>query len=248
MQSKTRLDKLVASHTALSRSEASRAIRQGRVTVDGQTAVSPALSCLPETQRVCLDGEPLTYRAHVYLMLNKPAGILCVSRDPHVPTVVDLVPPPLRRRGLFPAGRLDKATCGFVLLTDDGDFGHRLISPKHEIPKLYHARLAAPVGQAEIDAFARGTSLKDGTVCRPAVLTVLEDGDQPLVSVEIREGKYHQVRRMAAAVGNHVEWLKRVQIGGVPLDETLPEGACRELTERECTAVFDRELESVKKY
>lgn len=240
MSSKTRLDKLVASHTALSRSEAGRAIRQGRVTVEGTVALSPSLSCLPDTQQVCLDGRPLVYREHVYLMLNKPAGILCVSRDPHARTVVDLVPPPLRRRGLFPAGRLDKETCGFVLLTDDGDFGHRLISPKHEIHKLYHARLASPVGQAEIDAFARGTSLKDGTICRPAGLTILEDGDRPLVCVDICEGKYHQVRRMAAAVGNRVEWLKRVQIGGVRLDDTLPEGACRELTAAERTAVFDR--------
>ncbi len=238
MEMKTRLDKLVASQTALTRSEAGRAIRSGRVTVDGGIVTSPAAPCLPESQQVCLDGQPLFYRAHVYLMLNKPAGILCVSRDPHARTVVDLVPPSLRRRGLFPAGRLDKDTHGFVLLTDDGDFGHRLISPKHEIHKLYHARLAAPVGQAEIDAFAQGTCLKDGTVCRPAALTILEDGSHPLVSVDICEGKYHQVRRMAAAVGNHVEWLKRVRIGGVALDESLPEGACRELTSEECAAIF----------
>lgn len=151
---------------------------------------------------------------------------------------MDLVPEPLRRKGLFPAGRLDKDTVGLVLLTDDGDYAHRVLSPRKQIAKRYHALVDGAVLPEHIDAFRRGTSLEDGTLCRPAGLRVLKEGGNPLTEVVITEGRYHQIKRMFAALGLRVLWLKRVSIGGLVLDRRLEEGECRELTETEKEAVF----------
>ena len=239
-----RLDKLIAEQAAVPRKEATRLIRVGLVRVDGQPVRDPATKVDPTAQAIALSGQALTYREHLYLMLNKPAGLLCVSRDPKAPTVLDLVPPALRRRGLFPAGRLDKDTTGLVLLTDDGDWAHRLTAPKKEIYKVYRATLDAPVTPEMIRAFAAGTALPDGTPCRPARLTVLEPGDTPLAEIAICEGKYHQVKRMFGAHGIGVLSLCRLSIGGLTLDENLPEGECRELTDDEKTAVFSSNSQS----
>ena len=236
-----RLDKFIAEQAAVPRKEATRLIRVGRVEVDGRVVRDPATKVDPTAQAISLSGQALTYREHLYLMLNKPAGLLCVSRDPKAPTVLDLVPPELRRRGLFPAGRLDKDTTGLVLLTDDGDWAHRLTAPKKEIYKVYRARLDAPVTPDMIRAFAAGTTLPDGTPCRPARLTVIEPGDRPLAEIAICEGKYHQVKRMFGTHGCGVDALCRLSIGGLKLDESLPEGGCRELTEAEKNAVFEPE-------
>ncbi len=228
-----RLDKLLCSQSTLTRSEASRAIRSGRVTVDGAVCRQAAQKVDPTTQTVAVDGRALTYARHVYWMLNKPAGILCVSRDPKAPTVVDLLPADEQRRGLFPAGRLDKDTHGLVLITDDGDFAHRMLSPRHHIPKTYLARLDKPLTEMAAEAFRAGPLLEDGTQCLPAQVKVLEEGEPPLVEVVIYEGKFHQIKRMFAAVGCHVEWLKRIKMGGLALDENLAEGECRLLTPEE---------------
>lgn len=235
-----RLDKTLSAQGALTRSEAGRAIRCGRVTVDGKVCRQAAQKIDPEQQTVALDGRELNTARFVYWMLNKPAGILCVSRDPKVPTVIDLLPAEHRRRGLFPAGRLDKDTHGLVLITDDGDFAHRMLSPRHHIPKTYHARLDKPLTEEMAEAFRAGPTLADGTRCLPARLTVLEAGDKPLAEVVIYEGKYHQIKRMFAAVGCHVDWLKRVQMGGLSLDESLAEGQCRPLTSEEKDSILPR--------
>ena len=233
-----RLDKLLCSQGTLTRSEAGRVIRSGRVTVDGAVCRQPAQKIDPAAHVVAVDGKPLGYAEFVYFMLNKPDGILCVSRDKKVPTVVDLLPEEYRRRGLFPAGRLDKDTHGLVLITDDGDFAHRMLSPRHHIPKTYLARLDKPLSAEAAQAFCDGPTLADGTVCQPAHLTVLEEGDNPLVEVIIYEGKYHQIKRMFAAVGCHVDWLKRVKMGDLPLDESLAEGECRLLTPAEKDSIL----------
>lgn len=233
-----RLDKLLCSQGTLTRSEAGRVIRQGRVTVDGAVCRQAAQKVDPATQTVAVDGSPLGYAKFVYWILNKPAGILCVSRDNKVPTVVDLLPPDQQRKGLFPAGRLDKDTHGLVLITDDGDFAHRMLSPRHHIPKTYHAILDKPLTPEMADAFRAGPTLVDGTKCQEAHLTVLKDGENPLVEVIIYEGKYHQIKRMFAAVGCHVEWLKRVKMGGLSLDENLQEGEFRPLTQEEKDSIF----------
>ena len=168
-----RLDKLVASQGSWSRSDAQRCIRSGAVTVDGSVCRDPSAKVDPDGRQITVAGRLLRYRQYQYIMLNKPPGILCVSRDPKARTVVDLVPEPLRRKGLFPAGRLDKDTVGLVLLTDDGDYAHRVLSPRKQIAKRYHALVDGAVLPEHIDAFRRGTSLEDGTLCRPAGLRVL---------------------------------------------------------------------------
>lgn len=233
-----RLDKILVSQGMASRRDVQHWIRCGQVTVDGETVCDPSQKLDAEAQRIEVKGMTVVYRRHLYLMLNKPPGLLCVSRDPRVPTVMELVPAQLRRKGLFPAGRLDKDTVGLVLLTDDGDFAHRMLSPRKEIEKCYQARIDAPVTQEHIRIFAQGTSLEDGTLCLPAKLRVLDQADQPLVEVRICEGRYHQIKRMFASVGRKVLWLKRISIGGLGLDSTLKEGKCRELTETEKAAVF----------
>lgn len=228
-----RLDKILSSQGTATRREAQRLIRSGRVTVAGVPALNPAAKYDPSEQEIAVAGCPLSYRRRVYLMMNKPAGLLCVSRDPKARTVIDLLPESLRRRGLFPAGRLDKDTVGLVILTDDGDFAHRLLAPKQSIVKVYHAVIDGAVGETEAALFARGTSLGDGTLCRPASLRVLESGEHPTVEVRITEGRYHQVKRMLAAVGRRVLRLKRVSIGELLLDPGLKPGDFRELTAEE---------------
>lgn len=234
-----RLDKILSSQGIATRREAQRLIRSGKVTVDGRIQKDPASKADPEQCEIALSGRSLRYRRHLYIMLNKPAGLLCVSRDPKAKTVIDLLPPDFRRQGLFPAGRLDKDTVGLVLITDDGDFAHRMLSPKKEIVKRYRAVINGPVGEEEIRLFAAGTSLEDGTRCRPAVLRVLEPSERPLVEVEITEGRYHQIKRMFGSVDRKVLWLKRMSIGKLVLDPRLEEGACRELGPGECSAVFE---------
>lgn len=233
-----RLDKLLCSQSILTRSEAGRMIRAGRVMVAGRVCRDPAAKVEPAAG-LTVDGRALHYAQHCYLMLNKPAGILCVSRDPKVPTVIDLVPEEYRRRGLFPAGRLDKDTHGLVLITDDGDFAHALLSPRRHVPKLYHARLDKPLDDQAAAAFCAGPVLEDGTRCMPAQVELVQAGEQPLVAVVIHEGKYHQIKRMFAAVGCHVVWLKRLAMGGLRLDEDLPEGQCRMLTPEEKASILD---------
>lgn len=233
-----RLDKILCSQGTLTRSEAGRLIRSGRVTVDGVVCRDPSKKHDPERQTIAVDGRALSYARHVYLMLNKPAGILCVSRDPKTRTVVDLLPEEYRRRGLFPAGRLDKDTHGLVLITDDGVFAHELLSPRHHVPKRYRALLDKPLEESAAAAFRAGPMLEDGTQCLPAEVTVLEAGETPLVEVVIYEGKYHQIKRMFAAVGCHVVWLKRYAMGGLELDETLEEGRCRPLTVEEKLSIL----------
>ncbi len=238
-----RLDKLLCSQGMITRSEAGRLIRRGRVTVDGAVCRQPAQKVDTATQTVSVDGKPIDYQKHVYMMLNKPAGILCVSRDPKAKTVVDLLPAEYQRRGLFPAGRLDKDTHGLVLITDDGDFAHEMLSPRHHIPKTYRAVLDKLPDAAAIKAFCDGPTLADGTQCLPAELTVLGDDSNPLVEVVIYEGKFHQIKRMFLAVGCRVEWLKRVAMGDLLLDESLEEGASRPLSEREKLSILHKKAD-----
>lgn len=238
-----RLDKLLCSQSTCTRSEAGRTIRSGRVTVDGAVCRDPAKKIDPAAVTIAVDGRPLNYAAHVYLMLNKPAGVLCVSRDPKAQTVIDLLPEEYRRRGLFPAGRLDKDTHGLTLITDDGELAHAMLSPRRHVYKRYLARLDKPLSDEAAAAFRAGPTLADGTRCRPAGVTVLEEGDEPLVAVAICEGKFHQIKRMFLAVGCTVIWLKRAAMGGLELDETLPEGACRPLSEKEKLSIFTEKPE-----
>ncbi len=235
--SKERLDKILASQNLASRSGAGAIIRGGAVTVNGTVIKKADYKADTQTDEVAVNGKKLNLQEFVYLMMNKPSGVLSASRDTRAPTVIDLLPQEFRRRGLFPAGRLDKDTEGLLLVTDDGAFAHRMLAPKSHVFKLYEAVLARPVSPEDIRRFESGVQLSDMT-CLPAELTVLREGENPLVLVKIREGKFHQVKRMFLALGNEVLHLKRVQIGALKLDETLAPGAARELTRDEKDSVF----------
>lgn len=233
-----RLDKLVADCGFLTRSQARQAILQGRVSVDGAAARRPEEKIDPEKCAVLLDGRLLSGERYAYLMLNKPAGVVSAARDPRQRTVVDLVPPELARKGLFPAGRLDKDTTGFVLLTNDGALAHAILSPKSHIPKTYLARLDGPVTREIQAAFAEGLPLGED-ICRPARLTFSEE-DPTLAQVILTEGMYHQIKRMFASFGLTVLSLHRSRMGGLSLDEKLKPGQCRPLTEQELLLLQER--------
>ncbi len=233
-----RLDKIICSQTMQSRRETDGLIRRGQVTVNGAVCRDPKRKIDPEAEVITVAGKPLTFSRFVYYMLNKPAGILCVSRDPKAKTVVDLLKPEDRRRDIFPAGRLDKDTHGLVILTNDGDLAHRILSPKNRIWKRYCAVLDGPIGEKEIAAFKKGVTLADGTPCLPAELTVLEGGEKPLVEITICEGKFHQIKRMFGTVDRGVDWLKRYSIGGLQLDEELGECEYRSLDTPEISLLF----------
>lgn len=233
-----RLDKIICSQTMQSRRETDGFIRRGRVTVDGAVCKDPSKKVDPEKAVICMDGKTLEFSKFVYYMLNKPAGILCVSRDPKAETVVDLLKPEDRRKDIFPAGRLDKDTHGLVILTNDGDLAHRILSPKNHVMKRYHAILDGPIGEQEIQAFKKGVILADGTNCLPADLTVLEDGEHPLVEITICEGKFHQIKRMFGTVDRGVDWLCRLSMGGLQLDTSLAECEYRSLDKQEISLLF----------
>ena len=228
-----RLDKFLCDSGAGTRSQVKLILKAGRVTVDGAVIRDNSVKIDPERQTVCLDGAPLGGRRRVVLMLNKPAGYITATEDPKDPTVMELLPPEYRAMDLKPVGRLDKATEGLLLFTNDGERLHRLNSPNKEVPKVYYARHEGTATAEDIAAFAEGLTLRDGTVCLPAKLEPLGAGES---LITVCEGKYHQVRRMMAARGMHVEYLERRQEGNLTLDD-LPRGRVRELTDAEIAAL-----------
>ena len=234
-----RLDKLLADSGQFTRSEARNAIRSGRVTVNGIVESKPEAKYDEESGRICIDGETINCASKRYLMLYKPAGVLSATDDPRQPTVLDLLPRSFQRLKLFPVGRLDKDTTGLLLLTNDGDFAHRVISPKKHVPKRYRAVLDRPVTAEDVQAFADGIMLADGTQCLPAVLAPSEETTG---IVTVYEGKYHQVKRMFASRGKAVTALHREQIGALVLDPSLFPGDWRELREEELALVFQETL------
>lgn len=224
-----RLDKLLAGQGTLSRKEARQLVQAGAVCVNGQP-VRIADYKVPPQATITVHGRPLNVQSYIYLMLNKPAGVVSASRDSHTKTVVDLVPPEYARKGLFPAGRLDKDTTGFVLITDDGQLAHRLLAPKKHIPKTYIATLDKPVTPDMATAFAQGIVLADGSRCLSAELTPLGSHTAQVV---LHQGMYHQIKRMFAALGAKVTALERIAMGKLALDPTLPPGGCRPITPQE---------------
>ena len=232
-----RLDKLLAARTGMTRSESRKAIAKGRVTVAGAVC-KQADAQVDEAAALALDGAPLagTYRKFVYLMLNKPAGVVSASRDKRDTTVVDLVAAAYPRRQLFPAGRLDKTSTGFVLLTDDGALAHDLLAPAHHVEKVYLVTLDTPLTPEMRAGFAAGVTLADGQTLAPA-LAEPAGADPCLVRVTLRQGVYHQIKRMFGAFGAGVNALHRESIGGVALDPALAPGQYRELTQAELAAL-----------
>ena len=228
-----RLDKFLCDSGVGTRSQVKVILKSGRVTVDGKPEKDPGKKIDPEKQAVCLDGDRLGGMRRVVLMLNKPAGFVTATEDPVEKTVMELIPQEWKHLDVKPVGRLDKATEGLLLFTNDGDLLHRLISPKKEVPKVYYARHEGHADQADAEAFAAGLTLRDGTKCLPAKLEPLGPGES---LVTVCEGKYHQVRRMMASREMTVLYLERRQEGSLTLGD-LPRGQVRELTEAEIAAL-----------
>ncbi|WOC32429.1 MULTISPECIES: pseudouridine synthase [Caproicibacterium] len=231
-----RLDKLLALQTGMTRREAAACVRQGAACLQGQPVRNPAQRVDPRA--VTLNGKNLGYEEFVYLLMHKPAGVLTAARDKKQPTVLELVPQELYRRGVQPVGRLDKDTTGLLLLTDDGALAHRLLSPQHHVWKTYLARLSAPPCPGAEERFAAGVVLPDFT-CLPAKLTLVQDGSCPVYEVRVHEGKYHQVKRMFLAQGCEVLALQRVGFGPLRLPADLPPGRVRPLLPEERQALLE---------
>ena len=225
-----RLDKILASQGTLSRRDVKGIIKKGRVIINGKVVKDSAVKVDLNIDEVRIDGEIINLKKHIYIMMNKPQGVISASDSENDETVVDLVPEELFRKGLFPAGRLDKDTTGFVLITDDGDFAHKILSPKNHIFKTYLARLEHQLSDDNIKMLENGITLADGTTLKEAKVEIVEHSENPLVKIMICEGKYHQVKRMFAAAGNKVIALHRSKMGNLDLDENLMPGECREIT------------------
>ena len=240
-----RLDKILSSAGAGSRKELRAAIRAGRVTVDGRTARDESEKFDEQTAQIFLDGEPVELLRPVLILLNKPAGYLTAADDPRQKTVMELIPERFRKFGVMPVGRLDKDTEGLLLLTNDGQLAHRIISPKHGVWKTYYCEHEGTATDDDVRAFEAGMQLADGLLCLPAVLLPLGPGRS---AVRVQEGKFHQVRRMMAARGLPLVYLKRVAEGGLWLENLAP-GAVLELdmgqTEREITMSCDFDEEKL---
>ncbi len=223
-----RIDKLLSNHNLATRSEAKKYIKQGLVTIDGIPVKKAEDKVDPNKVTVCFKGVPIVHKEQIYLMLNKPADVVTATKDNLHRTVLDLIPN--CTSDVFPVGRLDKDTTGLLLLTNDGDFSHRLMSPKKHVAKTYEAVLQKPVNPEEVILFAKGLDYGEEEPAKPAKLEIISNEEPFKVRLTITEGKFHQVKRMFHAVGNEVLALNRVSIGNLMLDSDLKQGDYRELT------------------
>lgn len=233
-----RLDKIVATALQISRKDAISLIKSGRVSENG-VALKDAKKKLDEnTAELFLDENRIYYYKYVYIMMNKPKGVISASDGKGDKSVIDILPAEMKRKNLFPAGRLDKDTTGFMLITDDGEFAHSILSPKNHIPKTYIAKLDKPFDETVVKEFESGVKLKDEK-CMGAKLEAA-DGDFCTARVEIKQGMYHQIKRMFARFGLKVVELKRIKMGDLYLDESLKEGECRYISEKELSMISDK--------
>ncbi len=229
-----RLDKVLANLGVGSRKEVKAMVKKGLVMVDGTAARDSGMQVDPEKAVLEVDGKVLSYRKYIYLMMNKPDGVVSATFDNYDETVIDLLDEEHRVFEPFPVGRLDKDTVGLLIITNDGEMNHRLISPKWHVDKVYYAEIDKPVTEEDVSEFREGVLLDDGYKCMSAKLEILSaDEDGSRVHVTIQEGKFHQVKRMFKSVGKEVVYLKRLSFGPLSLDEELPEGEYRELREEE---------------
>lgn len=230
-----RLDRFLSITATATRTESARAARAGRLTVNGRTVHRADVQVDPACDTVCLDGVPVVYREHCYLLLHKPDGVVSATEDGRERTVLDLLPPALAARGLFPCGRLDKHTTGLMLLTDDGELAHRLLSPRRHVEKRYRFRVKFPLAAEDCTRFEAGLVLEDGYETKPAGIHLCD-----LYSgvITLTEGKYHQIKRMMQALHNQITELVRISFGPLVLPPELAPGAWRELTREEEAALL----------
>lgn len=229
-----RIDKILSNLGYGTRKDLKKIVKNGMVQVNGITIKDSAMKVDPEKDKIVINGEEIFYREFIYLMMNKPAGVISATFDNKDETVIDLLEVEHQVFEPFPVGRLDKDTVGLLLLTNDGDLNHRLISPKWKVDKVYFAKIDQKVTEEDIEKFKHGITLDDGYRCKEAILDIQkasEEGSE--IVLTIQEGKFHQVKRMFEAVGKKVTYLKRIEFGTLPLDEDLEEGEYRELTEEE---------------
>ncbi|WP_302653987.1 pseudouridine synthase [uncultured Clostridium sp.] len=229
-----RIDKILSNLGYGTRKDLKKIVKNGMVQVNGITIKDSAMKVDPEKDKIVINGEEIFYREFIYLMMNKPAGVISATFDNNDETVIDLLEVEHQVFEPFPVGRLDKDTVGLLLLTNDGDLNHRLISPKWKVDKVYFAKINQKVTEEDIEKFKHGITLDDGYRCKEAILEIQkasEEGSE--IVLTIQEGKFHQVKRMFEAVGKKVTYLKRIEFGTLPLDEDLEEGEYRELTEEE---------------
>ncbi|MBQ7822191.1 MAG: rRNA pseudouridine synthase [Clostridia bacterium] len=226
-----RIDKLLTTVGAASRTEAAKAAKRGEITVNGVPVRRADVHVDPDRDVIVLRGEPIVYKEHVYIMLNKPDGYVSATDDPREKTVLELLPEKYRRLGLFPCGRLDKNTLGLIILTNDGEGAHRVLSPKHHVGKTYRYMCADPLTDVDIDRLASGITLDDGYVTKDAVIRA--DDGRLTGEITLTEGKYHQIKRMFAAVNNKITYLERISFGHIILDPDLERGQWRELNKEE---------------
>ena len=230
-----RLDKIIANLGYGTRKEVKQMARKGMIEVDGEIVKDSSLNIDPEKSVIKINGEEIFYRKYIYLLMNKPAGVISATYDNRDETVIDLLEPDHQVFEPFPVGRLDKDTVGLLFLTNDGELNHRLISPKHHVDKVYFAKIDKEVNEDDIEKFKNGITLDDGYKCKEAkleILNILDDGTSE-VNITIQEGKFHQVKRMFEAVGKSVIYLQRISFGGIELDLDLEEGEYRDLTDSE---------------
>lgn len=232
-----RLDKIVSSTGEYSRSEAGVLIKRGEVTVNGTAAKSGADKYDPEISEITVCGKIISYAQFRYIMMNKPAGVLSATEDKKDNTALDLLPDKYKKLKLFPAGRLDKASEGLLILTNDGEYAHKIISPNKHVYKKYYVETEGILSEDDCEAVEKGIELNDFTA-HPGKLEIISAGETSRGYVWIREGKFHQVRRMLGSLGKPVTYLKRMSIGGLKLDEGLAPGEFREMTKEESLQVF----------
>lgn len=231
-----RIDKILASQNYGSRKQVHKLIKEKSVLINGVICTDSSQKVDVEKDVIEVNGENLNFKEHLYIMMNKPAGVLSASKDKRDKTVIDILPENLKRQGLFVAGRLDKDTEGLLIITDDGDFAHRITSPNKKVYKKYFAKLDNPVTEETKKKFENGIVFKDGTECLPAKLEICQDGKSAYVS--ICQGKFHQVKKMFLCCDLKVMYLKRVSIGKLELDSSLEPGQSREVNDLEKQMMF----------
>ena len=236
---KMRLDKILANSGYGSRKEVKSIIKSGRAIISGKVTTDPSLIVDLDTEILTIDGNKLDYKEFYYLMMNKPGGVISATWDRDTKTVIDILPEFYQSFELFPVGRLDKDTEGLLLLTNDGQLAHKLLSPKKHVPKTYYAHIEGYVGPDDVQIFEKGIKLEDDFTTLPAKLNIIETGEQSRIFVTIYEGKFHQVKRMFEAVDKNVIYLKRVSMGTLQLDEGISLGEARELTLDELSTLME---------
>ena len=226
-----RIDKFLSNMGIASRSESSRAARQGQILVNGVAVKKADTHIDPDADEIVFCGRVITYRKYTYILMNKPDGVVSATEDGRDKTVIDLLPEELRKLNLFPCGRLDKHTLGLVMLTDNGELAHRLLSPKHHVKKRYRFESKFEMSDADREYLERGATLEDGYVTKPSEIELFEDRKSGIIT--LTEGKYHQIKRMLESVENKITYLERISFGPLSLDDSLSRGEWRYLTEEE---------------